>query len=304
MRSTSIRTVIELGMGDKTRATQAQELLSASLPTRPERQAATAPAARPDHGHALGPVRDALAIAGRHLITLRRVPRLLVFSTIQPVVFLLLFRYVFGGVVQTSQLAVPYVEYLLPGILVQTTVFGAIGAAIGLATDLQSGLVERFRSLPMARSAVLAGRTLADLARNVVVVALMVVIGVAVGFRIHTGPLAFLGGLLVVLVFASSMSWLFATLGLLVGDPETAQAAAFPVMAPLVFASSVFVPVSSMPGWLQPFATHQPISVTASAVRALMLGGPTAADLWQSLTWAAAIMTVSTPLAIWHYRRV
>ena len=273
--------------------------MTATTPT------ATAAAARPWHGHALGPVRDTLAIAGRNLITLRRVPSLLVFSTIQPVVFLLLFRYVFGGVVQTSQLAaVPYVDYLLPGILVQTTVFGAIGAAIGLATDLQSGLVERFRSLPMARSAVLAGRTLADLARNVVVVALMVVIGVAVGFRIHTGPLAFLGGLLVVLVFASSMSWLFATVGLLVGDPETAQAAAFPVMAPLVFASSVFVPVSSMPGWLQPFATHQPISVTTSAVRALMLGGPTAADLWQSLAWAAAIMTVSTPLAIWHYRRV
>jgi ABC-2 type transport system permease protein/oleandomycin transport system permease protein len=220
----------------------------------------TTPAARPDHGHALGPVRDALAIAGRNLITLRRVPSLLVFSTIQPVVFLLLFRYVFGGVVQTSQLAVPYVDYLLPGILVQTTVFGAIGAAIGLATDLQSGLVERFRSLPMARSAVLAGRTLADLARNVVVVALMVLVGVAVGCRIHTGPLAFLGALLVVLVFASSMSWLF--------------------------------------------ATHQPISVTTSAVRALILGGPTTADLCQSLTWTAAILTVSTPLAIWHYRRV
>src|SRR4029450_12748018 len=138
---------------------------------------ATRAEARPYHGRAIGPVRDGLAIAGRNLIALRRVPNLLVFSTIQPVVFLLLFRYVFGGVVQTSQLAVPYVDYLLPGILVQTTVFGAIGAAIGLATDLQSGLVERFRSRPMARSAVLAGRTLADLARNVVVVALMVLVG-------------------------------------------------------------------------------------------------------------------------------
>src|SRR6266516_3188077 len=273
------------------------------------RMTATTPAAissaevRRDRANALGPVRDALAIAGRNLIALRRVPRLLVFSTIQPVVFLLLFRYVFGGVVSTSLIGVPYVDSLLPGVFVQTSVFGAIGAAIGLATDLQNGLLERFRSLPMARSAVLAGRTLADLARNVFVVALMVVIGFGVGFRVHTGPLPFLGGMLLVLLFAYSMSWVFATAGLLVGDPETAQAAAFPVMAPLVFASSVFVPVSSMPGWLQGFATHQPVSVTASVVRALTLGGPTASDVWQSLAWAAGIVAVFAPLAVWRYRR-
>jgi ABC-2 type transport system permease protein/oleandomycin transport system permease protein len=206
-------------------------------------------------------------------------------------------------VVSTSLLSVPYVDYLLPGIFVQTSVFGAIGAAIGLATDLQTGLLERFRSLPMARSAVLAGRTLADLARNVFVVALMAVIGFAVGFRVHTGPLPFLAGMLLVLVFAYSMSWVFATVGLLVGDPETAQAAAFPVMAPLVFASSVFVPVGSMPGWLQGFATHQPVSVTASAVRALVLGGPTATYVWQSLAWAAGIVLVFAPLAVQRYRR-
>src|SRR5512133_3282733 len=272
--------------------------MTATTPT------ATGAEARPYHGNAIGPVRDALAIAGRNLIALRRVPNLLVFSTIQPVVFLLLFRYVFGGVVSTSLLGVPYVDYLLPGIFVQTSVFGAIGAAIGLGTDLQTGLLERFRSLPMARSAVLARRTLADLARNVFVVTLMVVIGVAVGFRIHTGPLPFLGGMLLVLVFAYSMSWVFATVGLMVGDPETAQAAAFPVMAPLVFASSVFVPVSSMPSWLQGFANHQPVSVTASAVRALVLGGPTASDVWQSLAWAAGIVAVFAPLAVWRYRRV
>ena len=143
------------------------------------------------------------------------------------------------------------------------------------------GLLERFRSLPMTRSAVLAGRTLADLARNVFVVALMVVIGVAVGFG-STGPLPFLGGMLLVLLFAYSMSWVFATVGLLVGDPETAQAAAFPVMAPLVFASSVFVPVSSMPSWLQGFASHQPVSVTASAVRRWCWGTnpPTSGSRW------------------------
>src|SRR4029450_11157335 len=252
---------------------------------------------------ALRPVPAALAIVGRNLTALRRVPRLLIFSTIQPVVFLLLFRYVFGGGVSTSLLGVPYVDYLMPGVFVQTSVFGAIGAAIGLATDLQTGLLERFRSLPMAGSAVLAGRTLADLARNVFVVTLMVVIGFGVGFRGHTGPLPFLGGRLVGLGVAHSMSWVFATVGLLIGDPETAQAAAFPVMAPLVFASSVFVPVESMPGWLQGFATHQPVSVTASAVRARMLGGPTASDVWQSLAWAVGIVAVFGPLAVWRYRR-
>jgi ABC-2 type transport system permease protein/oleandomycin transport system permease protein len=139
-------------------------------------------------------------------------------------------------------------DYLIPGIFMQTTVFGAIGTAIGLATDLKSGLLERFRSLPMARSAVLAGRTLADLSRNVLVTALMALVGFAVGFRVHTGALAFLFAMALVLLFGYALSWVFATVGLAVGDPETAQAAAFPVMAPLVFASSAFVPVSSMPG--------------------------------------------------------
>jgi ABC-2 type transport system permease protein/oleandomycin transport system permease protein len=198
---------------------------------------------------------------------------------------------------------VPYVDYLIPGIFVQTTVFGAIGAAVGLATDLKSGLLERFRSLPMARSAVLAGRTTADLARNVFVASLMAVVGFAVGFRVHTNALAFLAGMLLVLLFGYVLSWVFATVGLAVGDPETAQAAAFPVMAPLVFASSAFVPVSTMPGWLQPFAEHQPVSVTASAVRALMIGGPTTSYLLQSLAWCAAILLVFVPVAVRRYRR-
>jgi ABC transporter DrrB family efflux protein len=251
---------------------------------------------------ALRPLRDATAVAGRNLIAYRRVPQLLVFSTIQPVIFVLLFRYVFGGAVKTPP-GVPYVDYLMPGIFVQTTVFGAIGAAVGLATDLKSGLLERFRSLPMARSAVLAGRTTADLARNVFVAALMAVVGFAVGFRVHTNALAFLAGMLLVLLFGYVLSWVFATVGLAVGDPETAQAAAFPVMAPLVFASSAFVPVSTMPSWLQPFAEHQPVSVTASAVRALMIGGPTTSYVLQSLAWCAAILLVFVPVAVRRYRR-
>jgi ABC transporter DrrB family efflux protein len=248
-------------------------------------------------------VRDSLALVWRNLITYRRVPQLLVFSTIQPVIFVLLFRYVFGGAVQSSLPGVPYVDFLIPGVFVQATVFGAIGTAVGLATDLKSGLLERFRSLPMARSAVLAGRTGGDLARNVFVVTLMAVVGFVVGFRVHTNAPAFVAGMLLVLLFGYALCWVFATLGLAVGDPETAQAAAFPVLAPLVFASSAFVPVSTMPGWLQAFAEHQPVSVTASAVRALVLGGPTTSVVIQSLAWSVGILVVFAPIAVRLYRR-
>jgi ABC transporter DrrB family efflux protein len=191
----------------------------------------------------------------------------------------------------------------MPGVFVQIAVFGAMNTAIGLATDLQTGLLERFRSLPMARFAVLAGRTVADLIRNVFVLALIVGVGVAVGFRIHHGVIAFVGGSALVLLFGFSMAWVFATVGLAVGDPESAQAAAFPVLAPLVFASSAFVPVRTMPAWLQGFAAHQPVSVTASAVRATVLGGPTATYVWQSLAWYLAIVAVFAPLGAWYYHR-
>lgn len=249
-----------------------------------------------------GAVSDSVAMTGRGVMLYRRVPQLLVFSTIQPVIFVLLFRYVFGGVVE-SDIDVPYVDYLLPGVFVQMTVFGAMTTAVGLATDLKSGLLERFRSLPMARSAVLAGRTSADLVRNIFVIALVSGVGFLVGFRVHTDALGFLAGMSLVLLFAYSLSWVFAGVGLLVGDPETAQAASFPVMAPLVFASSAFVPVSSMPTWLQGFAEYQPVSVTASAVRALVLGGPTADYVWQALAWIVGIIAVAAPLAVRRYRR-
>src|SRR6266516_3041258 len=219
-------------------------------------------------------VRDAGAIAWRNLIAYRRVPQLLVFSTIQPVIFVLMFRYVFGGAIKVPGFPYSYVDYLMPGIFVQTVVFGSIATAIGLATDMKSGLMERFHALPMARSAVLTGRTTADLSRNVFVVILMSVVGLLVGWRIHASLLALLAGALLVLLFGYAVSWIFATVGLAVGDPETAQAAAFPVLAPLVFASSAFVSPQSMPGWLRAFANHQPVSVTAQAVRNLTTGLP------------------------------
>jgi len=263
----------------------------------------TAPATHVERRQAevAGALMDALAVAQRHLIALRRVPQLLVFSTIQPVIFVLMFRYVFGGAIKVP--GGSYVDYLMPGIFVQTTTFGAIGSAIGLAADLKSGLLERFRSLPMARSAVLAGRTFADLARNAFVAVLMAIVGFAVGFRIHTNWLLFLAGMGLVLLFGYTFSWIFSAVGLAVGDPETAQAAAFPIMAPLVFASSAFVPVSSMPGWLQAFAAHQPVSVTASAIRALVLGGPTTWYVEQTIAWCVGLLIVFAPLAVRRYRK-
>jgi ABC transporter DrrB family efflux protein len=249
----------------------------------------------------IGAARDSLAVAIRNLIHYIRVPQLLVFSTIQPIIFVLMFRYVFGGAIRVP--GVPYVDYLMPGIFVQTVVFGSMATAVGLATDVKSGLLERFQSLPMSRWAVLAGRTTADLVRNVFVVALMLGVGYAVGFRIHGGVPALLLGIGLVLLFGYVMSWVFATVGLAVKDPETAQAAAFPVLAPLVFASSAFVAVSSMPGWLQGFARNQPVSATATAVRDLTLGQPAAHDVFTALAWLLGILVVFAPIAVRLYRR-
>jgi ABC transporter DrrB family efflux protein len=250
---------------------------------------------------AKGALRDTIGVAQRNLIGLSRTPQLVVFATIQPIIFVLMFRYVFGGAITIP--GIDYVDYLMPGIFVQTTVFGAMGAAIGLATDVKSGLLERFRSLPMGGSAVLAGRTVADTARNVFVISLMAAVGFAVGFRIHGTVAAFLLGLFLVLLFGYALSWVFAAVGLAVGDPETAQAAAFPIMAPLVFASSAFVPVESMPGWLQAFAENQPVSVTADAVRSLCLGRPAAGDVWQCIAWCVGIFLFAAFFAVRKYRQ-
>jgi ABC transporter DrrB family efflux protein len=260
------------------------------------------PAIDVDRRIPLGLVRDTYAVTQRNLIAYRRVPQLLVFSTIQPVIFVLMFRYVFGGAIQVPG-DIPYVDFLMPGIFLQAVVFGSLATAIGLATDMKSGLVERFHALPMSRSAVLTGRTLADLSRNVFVVVLMMAVGFLVGWRIHTNVLGLVIGGLLVLLFGYAMSWIFATVGLAVGDPETAQAAAFPVLAPLVFASSAFVPVESMPGWLQVWARNQPVSATASAMRALTIGGPTTAEVAEAIAWCVGILVIFAPIAVRLYRR-
>ncbi len=246
-------------------------------------------------------VRDAVIITGRNLTVLRRLPQLLVFATIQPILFVLMFRYVFGGAIQIP--GVSYVDYLMPGIFAQTVAFGAINTGIGLSEDLARGLVDRFRTLPMARSAVLAGRTLADLTRNVGVVTLMVAMGYLVGFRVHTTVLSLLAGVLVLLLFGFALSWVFALVGLSVPNAESAQAASFPLLFPLVFASSAFVPTRTMPGPLRAFAEHQPVTAAVDAVRALVLGGPTAAPVLTSIAWSLGILAVAAPLAVRRYRR-
>ncbi len=244
---------------------------------------------------------DIAAITKRNLLRIMRTPQLLVFSSIQPVMFVLLFRYVFGGAIPIP--GIRYVDYLMPGIFVQTTLFGGAAASVGLAQDLKGGIIDRFRSLPMARSAVLAGRTLADLFRNLFVTGLMVAVGVLVGFRFHTGVVPGVAAIVLVLAFGYAFSWMYATIGLLVKDPETAQVAGFLPMFPFVFASSAFVPVQTMPGWLQVFAHVQPVSVTVDAVRALTQGGPLYHWLWQSVAWTVGLLVVFIPLAVRQYRR-
>ncbi|MFZ9481591.1 MAG: ABC transporter permease [Ilumatobacteraceae bacterium] len=246
-------------------------------------------------------IRDTIAMTGRNLTAMRRVPQVLVFSLIQPVIFVLMFRYVFGGAIKVP--GRDYVDYLMPGIFVQTMTFGAINTAIGLADDKGKGLLERLQSLPMSRYAVLSGRVLADSIRNLVIVVLMMVIGFLVGFDTHTNVLMVVSGVLVMVGFGFALSWLFALIGLSVTNGEAAQAAGFPILAPLTFASNLFVDPSTMPGWLQGWARNQPVSVTADAVRACMLGGPTASKVIPALLWSIGFGVVLGPLAVRRYRR-
>jgi ABC-2 type transport system permease protein/oleandomycin transport system permease protein len=246
-------------------------------------------------------VSDALAVAHRNIISLYRVPTTLVFSTIQPVIFVLMFRYVFGGAIHVP--GVSYVNFLMPGIFVQTVAFGSVNTGIGLAEDLQKGLIERFRSLPMARSAVLAGRALADVARNLLVIVIMVVVGFMVGFRVQTNAADFLAAIILMLALGVAMSWIMALIGLSTGNGEAAQAASFPLMALLVFASNCFVPTATMPGWLRAYANHQPVSATVTAIRRLVLGGSAGSAVLVALLWITGIVVIFAPLSVRRYRR-
>jgi len=246
-------------------------------------------------------LKDSGVVIWRQLIQLPRIPEVLVFALIQPVMFVVLFRYVFGGAIQTP--GESYVNYLMPGIFAQTVAFGAVASGIGLAEDLRRGIIDRFRSLPMARSAVLVGRTVSDLVRNAAVVAVMMGVGLLVGFR----PSGSLGAIIVAfgLLFLTSFafSWIGVVIALSMKTVEAVQSAGFIWLFPLTFASSAFVPTDSMPSWLQGFAVNQPFTVVVNAVRALFLAQPVGNLVWLSVVWMGGISAVMIPLATRQYRR-
>lgn len=258
-------------------------------------------------------VRDALVIGRRNLLRVVRLPQILLFSTVQPVMFLVLFTFVFGGAIEASLPPAAggrYINWLVPGLLIQVASFGAGQTAIGLTEDLSRGVIDRFRSLPMARSAVLAGRTGADLVRNAAVTGLMLLVAFALGFRFRTNLAGFLAGWALALAFSYALSWTMAAIGLSVRTPEAAQSAVFLPVFPLVFASSVFLPTQTMPGWLRAFADHQPLTIVTNALRGLMLGEgalPPGESLGRqvlvALAWIVGITVVSSTLSVRAYRR-
>ena len=245
---------------------------------------------------------DGLVLAKRNLVQIPHIPELLIFATIQPVMFVLLFRYVFGGAIDVGSQS--YVNYLMAGIFAQTVAFGSMTTGIGLAEDLSRGLIDRFRSLPMARSAVLVGRTIADLVRNMFVVAVMLAVGLLVGFRPGGGATGWVAAIGLLLLLSFAFSWIAATIGLLVRNVEAVQPASFVWLFPLTFASSAFVPTSSMPGWLRAFAERQPITQVVDAVRGFLLDEPVGSAGWQALAWCVGILLVFVPLAVSLYRRM
>jgi len=247
-----------------------------------------------------GAVSDTLVVAERNLLRIPRAPDLLLAFTVQPIMFTLLFVYVFGGAIRTP--GYDYVDFLIPGIVAQSIAFGGFVTAIGLTDDLNKGLIDRFRSLPMARSAVLAGRTLADVATNALQLAVLVIVGVLAGFSFGASFPEVLAGFGLMLLFGYAFSWFFAFIGLVSSSPESAQSVGFIAIFPLTFASSAFVPVESMPSWLEAFAEVNPFTVVVDALRALWLDAPAGNAVWGAFAWAIAIMLVFAPLAVWRYR--
>jgi len=255
---------------------------------------------------------DSLVITRRNLIKVKRVPDLIVFATLSPIMFVLLFRYVFGGAINLPD-GITYAEFLLPGIFAQTVVFGSTTTGASIAEDLQKGLVDRFRSLPMSRSAVLIGRTVADLGLNAISIVVMALTGLVVGWRINSSVPEAVGGFLILLVFAFAVSWMMALVGLLVRTPEVVNNASFIVIFPLTFVANTFVPLESFPSVLRTFAEWNPVSTVVQAARDLFGNQPASvpvADAWSlqnpvlyTLLWAAAILVVFVPLAVRAYLR-
>ncbi|HEX4363547.1 MAG TPA: ABC transporter permease [Solirubrobacteraceae bacterium] len=246
---------------------------------------------------------DTLIVAERNLVRLTRAPDLLLAFTVQPVMFVLLFVYVFGGAILVPDFYDSYAAFLLPGIIVQNIAFGGFVTALGLNEDLHKGLIDRFRSLPMSRAAVLAGRTLADVVTNSLSIAVLLVTGLIIGFSFNASVLEVIGGFGVLLLFGYAFSWIFALLGLLVSSPEAANSLGFIAVFPLTFISSAFVPVASMPAALRWFAEINPFTIVVDAMRHLWVGAPAGNNVWGAVVWSLAIIAVFAPLAVSRYRR-
>lgn len=246
-------------------------------------------------------VSDTLVLAKRSLLRIPRAPDLLLSFTVQPIMFVLLFAYVFGGAIETPGYS--YIDFLMPGIIVQTMAFGGFITALGLSEDLKKGLIDRFRSLPMSRAAVLAGRTLADITTNSISITVMLVVGVIAGFSFDAPLLHIVGGLLLLLLFGYAFSWVFAFVGLTSSSPEAAQSLGFIVIFPLTFVSSAFVPVESMPAALQAFAEVNPFTIVVDAMRSLFLGAPAGNNVWGAVAWSLGITAVFATLSVRRYKR-
>ena len=262
----------------------------------------------------LSAVADGAVVAKRNLIKIKRVPDLLVFTTLQPIMFVLLFAYVFGGAIGQQAGGAAYREFLIAGIFAQTVVFGATITGAGLAEDVKKGIIDRFRSLPMSSSAVLFGRTLSDVVNNILVLVVMGLTGLVVGWRIRTSVPEAVLGVVLLLVFAYAISWIMAWIGMLVPTPEVVNNAAFIIIFPLTFVANTFVPLSTLPGPLQTFAEWNPVSAVTQAARNLFgnpdPSGAPVPDAWAlqnpelyTVLWAGVILAIFVPLATWQYRR-
>jgi ABC transporter DrrB family efflux protein len=248
-------------------------------------------------------VEDTMVLAKRNLMRIPRQPDLLIAYTIQPVMFVLLFVYVFGGAIQTDPF--DYVDFLMPGIIVQSIAFGGFVTALGLSEDVQKGLIDRFRSLPMSRAAVLTARTSSDILLNCLSLVVLFAVGFAAGFNFigaTAGEIAL--GIVLLLFLGYAFSWIFALVGLFSSSPETANSIGFTLIFPLTFASSVFVPAETMPDGLRQFAEANPFTTVSDAVRSLWLDTPSNTDVWMAFIWCAVLTAIFAPLAVARYRKV
>jgi ABC-2 type transport system permease protein len=247
---------------------------------------------------------DTVVITRRNLLTLARTPQVVVFASIQPVIFVLLFRYVFGGSIHIPGYRT-YADFLIPGIVVQTTLFGGSSLTVKVAEDMSKGITDRLRSLPMSRTAILAGATIASVARTTFTLILVTCVGIAVGFRFHTPWTHAVLALVVAISFGYACSWFFTLVGIIVRSTEAAQLAAFLPIFPLVFAASTFTSPKTYPSWLRAFAENQPITQVVDSIRALTQGvGPATGPTLRAFAWGAGILLVCGVLAVRRFRNV